>query len=61
MTFKDVLTQIIDWLYENKRLSYRGLKIPCVPGRRRRIPAQRDVSRDTGGYSGTAAREIRPR
>ncbi len=61
MTFKDVLTQSIDWLHENQRVSYRGLKMQCVPGRRRRIPAQRDVSRYTGGHSGTAAREIRTR
>ncbi len=27
MTFEDVLTQISDWLQENKRLSYRGLKM----------------------------------
>ena len=26
MTFKEVLAQVIDWLQENKRISYRALK-----------------------------------
>ena len=26
MTFKEVLAQVIDWLRENKRISYRALK-----------------------------------
>ena len=26
MTFKEVLAQVVDWLQENKRISYRALK-----------------------------------
>lgn len=26
MTFKETLAQVIDWLQENKRISYRALK-----------------------------------
>jgi hypothetical protein len=26
MTFKEVLAQVIEWLQENKRISYRALK-----------------------------------